>query len=147
MNLGDLKVYKSSLPDSIGGVISPIQVQEPSLSSLFPDVKKDDLVKGGTFYRKAFLKNGGADTLTSGVIWLVMQPSDTQGVSIAMGTDSDNDPMTVENFVSPEAQENGLSIGTLNPGDSVGVWFKVVIGAATPEFKGRTFFQLAVAGA
>jgi len=147
METSEIQLYESSLPGSSGGVISAVQITDMDLNNLFSDVAEDDLVDGKTVYKKIFVKNlSVSETLTTALLWVLLQPTNYEVVRIGPGTASDDDPIAV-NFINADSQTDALSLGSIAPGDSVGVWISKTTQVGTPRFSNQAFMQMAVAGA
>jgi len=128
----NLKFYKSSDTDSIGGAITATEIVDDVLNNLFDDVIGDESRTGLTDYRKVFVKNIGLLDVTSIKLWIEVQTtSDDDYIAIATGsTVTGSNPTTDgQSYVTPssESDPNVIVIGTLVPNAAQNIWIKRVV--------------------
>jgi hypothetical protein len=135
---GDIKYYTSTQSGSLGGAIT---VTEVTPSTIFDTVNSTEASSGDTEYRCIYVKNtNGSIALQSAVLWIVTDanPGD---IAIALGGEgkngtaetvaNENTAPVGESFTSPASKGAGLSLGTLNAGDTYPIWVRRTIPAST----------------
>lgn len=144
----DIKKYLSggagnSDPNaSLGGVISSTEIVNDSLNNLFAAAAAAEAEAGSTKYRAIFIKNTHATlTLTDPKVYIdTNTPSADTVVYIALADETGSPIETIVNentapdgpvFSLADGFANGLSLGSLAPGETKGVWIKWVLGEDT----------------
>lgn len=117
----------------------------PSPTSVFDSVTNPEAGAGDVEYRLVYLKNTHlVRSWTSGVVWIASQTtSPTTDIAIgiavqsagsdaaAIGTEQ-TAPLGVSFSAAPD-EANGLSVGTLAPGQARGLWLRRTVQAGTAE--------------
>jgi len=127
---------------SLGGVISSVEIVDNTVNNLFALAAATEAEAGSIKYRAFFIKNTHATlTYTTPKLYISSNtPSATTTVTVALAdetgspieTISDEDTAPVgPTFVTAVDYANGISLGSLAPGESKGVWVKWTIDAAT----------------
>lgn len=144
----DIKFYLSggaanSDPNaSLGGAISSTELVDNSIGNLFDLTTATEAEAGDTEYRAFFVKNTHATlTYTTPKLYISSNtPSATTAVTVALADETGSPIETIANesvapvgpaFVTAVDYSNGISLGSLAPGASKGVWVKWVIDPAT----------------
>jgi len=144
----DIKKYLSggaanSDPNaSLGGVISSVEVVDNTVNNLFSLASAAEAEVGSTKYRAIFIKNTHATlTLTDPKVWISTNtPSADTTVEIALADETGSPIETIVNedtapdgpvFSAPASFAAGLSLGSLAPGETKGIWIKWTIDADT----------------
>lgn len=127
---------------SLGGAISSTEIVDASVNNLFGAALASESEAGSIKYRAFFVKNTHATlTYTTPKLWISTNtPSATTTVTVALADETGSPIETIadENtapvgptFVTAVDYTNGISLGSLAPGASKGVWVKWVITAGT----------------
>lgn len=144
----DIKKYLSGGADnsdpnaSLGGIISTTEVVDDTINNLFALANAAEAEAGSTKYRAIFIKNTHATlTLTDPKVYISSNtPSADTSVEIALADETGSPIEIVGNentapsgpvFSSPSSFATGLSLGSLAPGESKGIWIKWIIGEDT----------------
>lgn len=144
----DIKFYLSggasntNTNASLGGVISSTEVVDNSINNLFALALGTESDAGSTKYRAFFVKNTHATlTYTTPKLYISSNtPSATTAVTVALADETGSPIETIANedtapvgpvFVTAVDYANGISIGSLAPGETKGIWVKWVINAGT----------------
>ena len=130
----DIQFFKSSNPNSDGGVITPTQIVDAVLNNLFPDTTGDQAATGNTTYRKVFVKNNhGTLTWQDVKFWIEAQVQSDETIGIALGTPTDTDG-TAPTYVFPSDKSTAIAIGDLVPFGEQGLWVRRVTPAGSTAF-------------
>jgi len=144
----DIKKYLSggssnSDPNaSLGGVISSVVVVDDSINNLFAAAAAAEAESGSVKYRAIFIKNTHATlTLTTPKVYIdTNTPSADTEVQIALADETGSPIETIgdedtapsgPSFSTADGYANGLSLGSLAPGETKGVWVKWTLGVNT----------------
>jgi archaellum component FlaG (FlaF/FlaG flagellin family) len=116
-------------------------VREVTPSTISDPDHSPDASSGATEYPCIYVKNThGSIALQSAVLWIVTDanPGD---IAIALGGEgkngtaetvaNENTAPVGESFTSPASKGAGLSLGTLNAGDTYPIWVRRTIPAST----------------
>jgi len=144
----DIKKYLSGgaanadLTASLGGTISSVEIVDNTVNNLFALAGAAESEAGSIKYRAFFIKNTHATlTYTTPKLYISSNtPSATTAVTVALADETGSPIETVGNedtaptgptFVTAVDYANGISLGSLAPGEKKGIWVKWTIDAAT----------------
>lgn len=144
----DIKVYLSggasnSDPNaSLGGAISSTELVDNTVNNLFALAAAAEAEAGSVKYRAVFIKNTHATlTYTTPKVYISSNTtSATTEVQIALADETGSPIETVVNedtapsgpsFSTANGYANGLSLGSLAPGETKAIWLKYTITAST----------------
>lgn len=134
----DIQFWKAAA-SGLGG--SPLAQATPT--TVFDSVLNDEMVSGDIEYRAVYVKNTHPVRSLSGtVVWVSPQTtSPTTDIAIGVAPQAAGaDVSAISNestapadvtFSAPADQANGLSIGTLAPGQARGLWLRRTVLAGT----------------
>jgi hypothetical protein len=127
---------------ALGGIISSVAIVDNTINNLFAAALSAEADAGSIKYRAFFVKNTHATlTYTTPKLYISSNTSSaTTSVTVALADETGSPIETIANentapvgptFVTAVDYANGISLGSLAPGASKGVWVKWVIDAAT----------------
>jgi hypothetical protein len=124
-----------------GAINTSAEIASSGDQVIFDDVTDDERVAGDTEYRKVFIRNENADSVSL-KIWIEANYAATnESISIALGTDAG--VQSVEGvgatYAAPTTIGTGLDIGALAQNASKAVWIKRVVTAAGNGYVADTF--------
>lgn len=147
-----VKFYKSSDTDSVGGDISATEITDNVLNNLFDDVLGDETITGAVEYRKIFIKNTNPDTQLQSVKVWIEQLTDSEDDEIHIATCNNltgsNPTGDGQVYVQPDSaiHADALDLGNLDAGDYAAVWIKRVVDSGAAAYNNNSS-KLEVSGA
>jgi hypothetical protein len=144
----DIKIYLSggagnSDPNaSLGGIISTTELVDNTVNNLFALAGAAEAEAGSVKYRAVFIKNTHASlTLTTPKVYIDTNTTSlTTAVQIALADETGSPIETVgdedtaptgPSFSTADGYANGLSLGSLAPGETKAIWLKYTITEGT----------------
>lgn len=148
----DIKVYLSGGADntnpnlSLGGVISTTELVDNTLHNLFAKVSAAEALAGSVKYRGVYVKNEHASLTYEDILAYISAQTtspDTsakisvadEGKNVSMQVIGDEDTAPIgEVFSTADGVGNGLSMGSLDAGDYIGIWIERTVDAGAEAF-------------
>jgi hypothetical protein len=132
----------SDVNASLGGIISSTVIVDNTLNNLFAYAPGSESTAGSVKYRAFFVRNTHATlTYENAVIWISSNStSATTEVKIALADETGSPIETIVNedtapvgptFSTANGVGNALTVGSLAPGESKGIWVQWTITAGT----------------
>ncbi|MER2492317.1 hypothetical protein [Catenovulum sediminis] len=140
LNATDLALFEAS--SNLGGAVSANEISSGQAGNLFDTFTGTETRDGIVAYACAYVKNKGAQAATNVVIHIDSETAHgSVNVTVGLGSSAiDGTEQTIANeqtapssvsFVEALDEENGLSVGTLNAGQTKAVWFRIDVPAGT----------------